>query len=187
MTQKYQWLRDWRRRTKERAIEAFGSKCGICGYNKCINALEFHHLEPNEKEFNVGRLINNNWDKLVKELQKCICICSNCHREIHNRITVIPNDIKRFDVSFINYKSPKVYDIEPCPICGKDKLVIRKTCSIKCSNIFKYKTDWSKIDLESMIKEMNTTEISRKINVSYNLIVKRLKRLGLYKRTSRCS
>ena len=60
-----------------------GGKCCICGYNKCIAALDFHHLDPSKKElsFNKSRLKLD--QKIKDELDKCILVCSNCHREIH--------------------------------------------------------------------------------------------------------
>ena len=65
--------------------DTYGNKCNMCGYNKCFEALDFHHINPKEKEFDIAKLIhsNKNWDYINKELSKCILICSNCHREIH--------------------------------------------------------------------------------------------------------
>lgn len=58
--------------------------CAICGYNKCDNALDFHHANPKDKKFNVN--LRHAKDKnLVEEMQKCILLCSNCHREIHTK------------------------------------------------------------------------------------------------------
>lgn len=64
-------------------IKLKGGKCSKCGYNKNISALEFHHLDHNEKEFNFAYKTSIT-DNLLKELDKCILVCSNCHREIHN-------------------------------------------------------------------------------------------------------
>ena len=66
------------------AIEYKGSKCQICGYDKHIGALEFHHLEPSSKEFGIGaKGYTRSWDKVKNELDKCILLCANCHRELH--------------------------------------------------------------------------------------------------------
>ena len=72
-----------RRKLKEMAIEYKGGKCEKCGYKKCNNALDFHHLDPKEKDFNIGNGHTRSWDRLKKELDKCILVCANCHREIH--------------------------------------------------------------------------------------------------------
>jgi transposase len=79
----YRHLSNSRRKLKEKLVEYKGGKCERCGYNKCITALEFHHLDPKEKDFSIG---NNNvlsFEKCKKEADKCILVCSNCHREIH--------------------------------------------------------------------------------------------------------
>ena len=74
----------YRRNAKLKMIEYKGGKCEVCGYNKCIAALDFHHIDPLEKDFALGSKISS-WDIVVKELDKCIMVCSNCHREIHNK------------------------------------------------------------------------------------------------------
>jgi len=75
----------WRKRKKIELVEYKGGKCEKCGYNKCVKALTFHHLDPNEKDFTIS---GKSWsvDKLKKEVDKCILVCSNCHIEIHAEI-----------------------------------------------------------------------------------------------------
>ena len=69
---------------KQWALEYKGSKCEKCGYNKCSEALEFHHKNPEEKDFNLSdRNLILDWQEIKKELDKCILVCANCHREIH--------------------------------------------------------------------------------------------------------
>lgn len=67
-------------------IEYKGGKCERCGYNKSMRALEFHHLDPSEKDFGISKQINRNIDDLKKEVDKCILLCSNCHAEIHEEL-----------------------------------------------------------------------------------------------------
>jgi len=58
-----------------------------CGYNKCLEALEFHHRNPSEKEFNVSsKGHSRSWERVKKEIEKCDLLCANCHREIHAEI-----------------------------------------------------------------------------------------------------
>ena len=68
---------------KLQLIQEFGGCCSKCGYNKNTSALEFHHLEPEHKDFHFGSTKTTNIDKIRKELEKCILVCANCHREIH--------------------------------------------------------------------------------------------------------
>ena len=81
-----------RHKLKQMSIEYKGNKCFICNYNKCKNALEFHHINPNEKNFSIGEKgITRSWEIIKKELDKCILVCSNCHREIHSKLINISN------------------------------------------------------------------------------------------------
>lgn len=75
---------------KKWSLDYKGGKCEKCGYNKSILALEFHHLDPKEKEFSISD-IKLDWENIKKELDKCILVCANCHREIHEKITVEKN------------------------------------------------------------------------------------------------
>jgi len=76
------------RKKKKQAVAHKGNKCIKCGYNKCINALEFHHRDPFTKDKNWSRMRGWKWDRLVKELDKCDLLCANCHREIHDEIYI---------------------------------------------------------------------------------------------------
>lgn len=82
----YAHVKSFRKRNKERAVEYKGGKCEKCGYDKCISALEFHHLDPTQKDFNPSINMNMAWDKIQNEIDKCILVCANCHREIHEEI-----------------------------------------------------------------------------------------------------
>ena len=71
------------RYTKRLCIEYKGGKCEKCGYDKYDGALEFHHLDPSKKDFAISKKKAKSIDKLKPELDKCILLCSNCHRELH--------------------------------------------------------------------------------------------------------
>ncbi|QOE32633.1 HNH endonuclease [Klebsiella phage Muenster] len=80
-----QRVSDRRRELKLLAVEYKGGCCEKCGYDKCIAALEFHHLDPNEKDFGISSSGHTrSFEKLKIELDKCIMVCANCHREIHD-------------------------------------------------------------------------------------------------------
>jgi DNA-binding CsgD family transcriptional regulator len=79
----YERVKNYRQKLKERAIEYKGGCCEKCGYNKCKWVFEFHHLKPSEKDFNLSSYTNLSWVKTKNELDKCIMVCANCHREIH--------------------------------------------------------------------------------------------------------
>lgn len=79
----YNHVKTYRQKIKDRAVEYKGGSCVKCGYNKCTRALEFHHNNPNEKDFHLSSYKVLSWDKIKDELDKCIMVCSNCHKEIH--------------------------------------------------------------------------------------------------------
>lgn len=73
-----------RKKIRQMAISYLGNKCYFCGYNKCLDALDFHHLDKSTKEFGLSQNgMTRSWEKTKNELKKCILVCSNCHREIH--------------------------------------------------------------------------------------------------------
>lgn len=83
MKQNSQKVKNWRQRTKEKILNLKGNKCSICGYNKCNDALAFHHL--NDKEFSLSFALRNckSWNNILQEIDKCILVCLNCHAELH--------------------------------------------------------------------------------------------------------
>ncbi len=61
-----------------------GKKCEKCGYNKCVAALDYHHINPNLKIDTVAKLsTHSNLNSALEEINKCILLCANCHREFH--------------------------------------------------------------------------------------------------------
>ena len=76
-----------RRKVKALLVEYKGGQCEKCGYNKCLAALEFHHLDPTQKDFGISGNGNTfKLDTMKKEADKCILVCSNCHKEIHDAL-----------------------------------------------------------------------------------------------------
>ncbi|MFW6282282.1 MAG: hypothetical protein ACOC1O_05795 [bacterium] len=84
----------WRNKVKKKLIKYKGGECLSCGYNKCIQNLQFHHINPNEKDFTIGGK-SYSYERLKKESDKCILLCSNCHTEIHYNLIDINNLIKK--------------------------------------------------------------------------------------------
>jgi len=78
-----------------------GGKCQICGYIKCRNSLEIHHIDSEEKEISFQNIVS--WERIYKELEKCILLCANCHREVHVGVTAIPIEYKKFDRELANF------------------------------------------------------------------------------------
>lgn len=80
-------VKERQRNLKQQCVDYKGGVCSICGYNKCLGALEFHHLNPEEKDFGIAKLRCKNINDVIKqELDKCILVCANCHRELHETV-----------------------------------------------------------------------------------------------------
>jgi predicted HNH restriction endonuclease len=80
-----------RRRTlKNKAIAYMGGQCKVCGYNKYPGALDLHHIDPSLKSFEIGyKGYTRSWETVRAELDKCVLVCANCHREIEAGIISI--------------------------------------------------------------------------------------------------
>ena len=90
-TAKYQCKSCWNKRTatsqKDKVMslkKRYGGRCIKCGYDKCLEALVFHHRDPHEKEFTLSDRRGCSEKNLIEELDKCDLLCSNCHIEIHS-------------------------------------------------------------------------------------------------------
>ena len=81
----------WIQRKKD-AIVYKGGKCIKCGYNKHQEVLEFHHCDPSKKDCDWKKMRLKNWEKILKELDKCVLVCSNCHKEKHLNMGVAELD-----------------------------------------------------------------------------------------------
>ena len=75
-----------RRSMKLHAIKLLGGSWTVCGYDRCVDALEFHHENPEEKEFKLGSGNTMSWKEYKAEALKCKLVCSNCHKEIHSKL-----------------------------------------------------------------------------------------------------
>lgn len=135
---------------KIKCVEYKGGKCEICGYDKNYSALEFHHLDPNEKDFTISKK-NSSWENIKKELDKCILVCANCHREIHN-----PDSTQEILQTYVNKH--------------KDNLDIKKQKSKKRVNTPSIN------EIECKYKELkNYAEVAKFFNISLSTLKRRIK------------
>ncbi len=56
--------------------------CCVCGETESV-CLDFHHLDESKKEFNLAGHEDLSREKVIAEMNKCACLCSNCHRKHH--------------------------------------------------------------------------------------------------------
>ena len=80
-----------RRKLREMAVQYGGGKCALCGYDRCSDALEFHHNDSSKKDFAISQDgLTCSWERTKNEIDKCTLVCANCHRELHNNIRSLP-------------------------------------------------------------------------------------------------
>lgn len=145
---------------KYEIIMSRGGKCEVCGYDKNIAVLEFHHINPDEKEFQLDmrKFSNTTLEKLQKEIDKCMLLCVNCHRELHHpelAFNNIEHLIKNSNKESFNNPSGQV-----CPVCGK-RFPISKGkvyCSNECKDSVKYKNYPTIEEVEQRYLELNNWE-----------------------------
>jgi len=181
MSNKSEAIKIWRKNTKQKMIASMGGHCQICNYDKCPEALDLHHINPEEKEFNFGAIIANpkKWEDIKTELNKCILLCSNCHREIHNDYVKLPEYYQKFDETLIPVELLKLKTISYCPVCNKEKHNHNTTCSKTCAATLSGKIDWDSIDIVDMIENQKLTKISigEKLGCSDAAVGKRYRKL----------
>lgn len=85
------------RNRKQNLINVMGGKCCICGFDKYNSALEFHHVNSEDKDFGITQgTTTKAVEKQLDELRKCILVCANCHRGIHYNNLPIPENWQTF-------------------------------------------------------------------------------------------
>lgn len=156
----------WRKRTKRKMIEAMGGECQLCGYSKCDASLDFHHINPTEKDFSFGKMRANPKaiNAIMTELRKCILLCANCHREVHEGSTELPEDFAKLDDS---------------KLLGEIELK-RKIKAQKCVTrlpLDRRKIKLTKDELEELLHSEfngNKSALARSLNVTETAIRKQL-------------
>ncbi len=174
-TQKIRW-----KQRKLKAVKLMGGKCKKCGYDRNLAALDFHHTNPEEKEYNFNRLVKKSWNEIVNELKKCILLCKTCHSEIHHPDLFI-KDLEENFKETLNTAKCSIY-LKPtgkCLMCNNE-VYGTIYCSNKCRGKDNRKV--SRPDKEVLRKEIEESSYSalgRKYGVSDNSIRKWAKSYNL--------
>jgi hypothetical protein len=80
-----------RRKVKTILVEESGGCCRICGYDRNMRALHFHHVDPSQKRREINaKGVAVALDLLRVEAQKCVLLCSNCHAEVEDGMVSVP-------------------------------------------------------------------------------------------------
>ena len=83
-----------RRRLKELLVAEAGGACSLCGYDRHLGALQFHHLDPRSKRLHISQNgITLSLETIRHEVRKCVLLCSNCHAEVEGGIVSVPDTV----------------------------------------------------------------------------------------------
>jgi hypothetical protein len=90
MTDRRAYKRQWAQQKRDR-LRKLRVSCKIC-YEDCPDCIDFHHVDPSTKSFNIAKNAGIATDKLVRELLKVTTLCSNCHKKLHAGV-ISPHDL----------------------------------------------------------------------------------------------
>lgn len=164
------------KRKKQRLVNSLGGKCCICGYDRCLSALEFHHTDPSKKDFNISSNAHLAFEKSLNEVKKCILVCANCHREIHagliNNLPDTSYNQELAKVEIEKLKQIKEKKIFYCKDCGKEISYNAIRCP-ECDRKNQRKVERPKRQiLKNLIRTLPFTQIAKQYNVTDNAIRK---------------
>ena len=174
----YEHVKNFRQRLKVRLLYVAGDKCAICGYDKCKSALEFHHLDPDAKDFTIGNNTNIATEKALNEIKKCILVCANCHREIHSNLL----DTADLTTSYSQERASEVLaelgavktrTLHYCKDCGK--LLTESTAQrcAECAAIARRHCQRpSREELKILIRTTPFTQLGQRFGVTDNAVKK---------------
>jgi len=151
-TYEYQKLRGLKR--KLFLVDQRGGCCEKCGYNKNLAAFEFHHKDPGAKEsqLDMRKLSNSTMEWIESEFEKCLVVCANCHREVHNEDLLVKDvreRVKNLEQTILINK-PKVNKPKCCD-CGVEINYTYKRCR-PCNE--KNKRIFVRPDIDELKKEI---------------------------------
>ena len=173
---------NYRRRRKTNLMKVLGDKCCICNYNLLPDALEFHHINPEEKEYGIASTGTcRDLEKDLAEIKKCVLVCANCHRAIHKGLyskeILWEKQLYNEDVANqLREEKKKLSErtIYYCKNCGKQ--LSQKTESNLCEECYRKSTRIverpDRETLKQLIRTKPFTQIGKIYGVSDNSIRK---------------
>ena len=171
----YSQLKGYLKRKLE-AVNTLGGCCSKCGYNKNLSALQFHHINSNDKLFNLDAraFANRSKELILAELKKCVVLCGNCHAEEHypeNNITNVESFVKQFDrVKTLSEVDRKL----KCSKCGGFRVGRRTTLCRVCSTLKSRLYERPLIEdlIFDVMEFKNSSKVSQKYKCSHKTIEK---------------
>lgn len=181
----YDRVKRFRAQLKLNLIYVMGSKCSVCGYNKCPAALEFHHINPNEKEFAISHQTSLSTEKALLEIQKCALLCANCHREVENGYIDIDQIHSTYDQDRANEIILQVQQLKEkkhyyCQDCGVEIDSCDAKRCVQCSQIARRVVNRpTREELKQLVYSTSFLQLGQQFGVSDKTISKWCAQYGL--------
>ena len=165
-----------RTKRKQDMVYVMGDKCQLCGYQRDIHALEFHHIKSEQKNFSFNKANAVSWEKTKEELKKCILVCANCHREIHSGLitqelqsSYIEKNAQEIDLQL---QKIKTHQLVYCKTCGT--IISNKaTQCVKCAGLTRQVVKRpDRETLKDLIRSTPFTTIGKMYGVTDNAVRK---------------
>lgn len=93
-------------------VDYKGGRCEVCGYRRCIGAMDFHHRNPKRKRFALSQCFAHEWLLIERELDGCALLCANCHREYHAGLTSLPVGMSDDEVDQTHAERVAIFTME---------------------------------------------------------------------------
>ena len=163
-----------RQKRKADLVYVMGGKCCLCGYDKCQQALEFHHIDKSTKKYGIASGNCHSWEEDIEEIKKCALVCSNCHKELEvfGYETKCTFDEERYkELSYLKQQQQQSQEYF-CKNCGK-KITRGASYCPECWSLMTRKVERpSREELKHMIRTMPFTKIGENFGVADNTIRK---------------
>lgn len=143
---------------KYKICQLFNNECFICKFDKCLSALEFHHIDPKEKEFNFSHAASKSWDSIKSELEKCVLLCSNCHRHFHHNCDDYSCKFKKENIIFNTISIS-----DKCPYTSFKKGFLYHGNKVSSSRTHGNREDYKKARIKNN-NEKNQEKINKVLN-----------------------
>lgn len=147
-----------------------GGMCEECKRTGHPSIFDFHHINPNEKDFSISHKRTRSIKRLRIEIEKCILLCACCHRTKH-----INQEVWSFDLNN-PYFSRRTKKLHKCPgkNCDKEVSKQHKYCSRACAAQANEKIDWPS-NLRELVANSSKRAVAASLGISDKAVAKRLK------------
>ena len=161
-----------RQKRKQELVYIMGGKCVLCGYDKCIAALEFHHIDKSQKERQLSSGNCYSWEEDVKEVKKCALVCSNCHKEIEFFKLNVETTFDEERYKEITSKKEKEESVNRCKKCGTEIDRQAHYCTACWCMLSRKVERPPREELKNLIRHNSFVSVARMFDVSDSSIQK---------------